>query len=808
MGDFDRATSALMAIDPGCDRAEWVRMGMAAKAAGLPFDVFHGWSKSAPNYTGEHDCRSAWKSFKEDGGITAASLFDRAIKEGWKDSSKAANQNTYSSALTVVKATQKLAVAAVENTVASEVWQLCTAAPCDHPYLIKKCGVPDGLRTYPHDAPILRIMGKNVAGYLAVPCWADNMLQTIQFIPGEGMKLNLPEAQFGAGYLVVGDVAANVRVYVVEGIGQAWVVYGATGAAAVVCFGFGRMRTVAEQLRAQHPSSEIILVPDRAKEEQAAAIATAIGCKWCELPVDLAVPANYDVNDYAQEYGTEALAAVLNTLRGARAAESPGLSNIVTFPVPSLSKCDARDGTLNTRPLTEYGNALRLVDLHGDRLKYVPDARKWIIWDGSAWQWDDGAGVRASAVALADQIYTEGTSHLDNGEHFAKWARKTQESRTAAAAVSMLADTPQMRLPMSCIDSDHFLVGLNNASTVLDLGNGTMRPAAPADYITKSLGVEALGNAADAVRWIQFFDQVFKGDQALIDWMQRFCGYLLTGSTREQIFLFCFGHGANGKSVFVEVLKYILGDYCRAIAPETLCEARRQAGGATPDLAELIGARLAICSETEDNTALAESLVKSLVAGDSMTVRPLYASPIPFTPNFKLMMAGNHKPIVRGNDNGIWRRVRLIPFNVTFAPEDRDPHLLDKLKAERTHILAWMVEGYIKWQQFGLADIPDAIKAATDAYQVDQDLMGRWLEECTTSAPGCETASGDLYESYKTWSIDNGLRPASNVALGRRLSERGYTVRQSHGKRFVVGLSLTEAARADSRSYSQVKGGC
>lgn len=806
MDDLERAASALMAIDPGCGREEWVRIGMAAKAAGLSFDVFHDWCKPAANYVNEKDCLSAWKSFNEAGGITAASLFDKAIKEGWKDPAKASNKNTYASALKVVKPVQKPAIT-TESTKAIKVWELCEPAPHDHPYLTKKHGVPDGLRIYPYDAPVLRIMGQNVGGYLAVPCWADGMLQTIQFIPGEGKKLNLADAQRGVGYFVVGDVAADVRIYVVEGIGHAWAVYSATGAAAAVCFGFSRMKTVAEQLRAQYPSSDIILVPDRAKEEQVAAIAAAIGCKWCELPADLAIPANYDVNDYEQEYGTEALESVLNALHGTRAAASPGASNIVMFPVPSLSKCDARDGTPNTRPLTEYGNAQRLADLHNDRLKYVHDARKWIIWNGSAWTWDDGAGVRASAVALAGQIYAEGNAHLDGAEHFAKWARKSQENRTATASVSMLADTPLMRLPMSCIDSDQFVVGLNHANMVVDLHNGTMRSAVPNDYITKSLGVETLGDAAKAVRWVQFLEQVFEGDYVLIDWVQRFCGYLLTGSTREQFFLFCFGHGANGKSVFIEVLKHILGDYSRAIAPETLCESKRQAGGATPDLAELIGARLAICSETEDNSALAESLVKSLVAGDSMTVRPLYASPIPFTPNFKLVMAGNHKPIVRGNDNSIWRRVRLIPFNVTFAPEDRDPHLLDKLKGEAAHILAWMVAGCIEWQQRGLADIPDAIKTATDAYQDDQDLTGQWLEECTTSSPNSETINGDLYESYKAWCIDNGLRPASNIALGRRLTERGYTVRPSHGKRFVVGLRLTEAARADSRSYSQVKGG-
>jgi P4 family phage/plasmid primase-like protien len=293
-----------------------------------------------------------------------------------------------------------------------------------------------------------------------------------------------------------------------------------------------------------------------------------------------------------------------------------------------------------------------------------------------------------------------------------------------------------------------------------------------------------------------------------MDWMQRFCGYLLTGSTQEQIFLFCFGHGANGKSVFIEVLKHIIGDYSRAIASETLSESKRAAGGATPDLAALIGARLVICSETEDNTALAESLVKSLVSGDSMAVRQLYAAPVQFTPNFKLVMAGNHKPIVRGNDNGIWRRVRLVPFNRTFAPNERDPLLLAKLRAETPHILAWMVQGCIDWQRVGLSVTPATIRQATDAYQVDQDLTGTWLNECTTADKFGETSTTDLYANYKLWSMDNGLRPASAVSLGRRLGERGFIVRQSSGKRIWCGLSLTDTRHeSDANGYANRKGG-
>jgi P4 family phage/plasmid primase-like protien len=155
------------------------------------------------------------------------------------------------------------------------------------------------------------------------------------------------------------------------------------------------------------------------------------------------------------------------------------------------------------------------------------------------------------------------------------------------------------------------------------------------------------------------------------------------------------------------------------------------------------------------------------------------------------MMLGNHKPIIKGNDYGIWRRVRLIPFRRTFKPEERDPALLDKLKAEAPHILAWMVEGCLNWQQRGLKDTPTTIQQATCEYQDEQDLIGNWLSECCNLSPSNETSSTEIYANYKNWCNDNGLRPASNVSLSRRLTERGYCSRKSNGARLWSGISIT-----------------
>ena len=468
--------------------------------------------------------------------------------------------------------------------------------------------------------------------------------------------------------------------------------------------------------------------------------------------------------------------------------------SVAAFHAPRLAGADARDGTRTTRPLTEHGNALRLYDAHGDRLRYCHEVKSWLVWNGAAWTWStDGAQVRETAAHLARAIYREGArASVQDAALYAGWAKQSQKKNVIAAAVALLSDMRALRVPIAGIDVAPLVVGFDQARQVIDLTTGTARPATQSDYVTKALGAATIGNASEAARWRRFLLEIFGGNQELIDWLQRFCGYLLTGSTREHIFLFCYGLGANGKSVFIELLNHIMGDYSRSITSATLSDTKRGAGSATSDLACLIGARMALCSETEDNTPLAESLVKSLVSGDTMSVRKLYCEPFDAKPSFKLVTAGNHKPIVRGNDYGLWRRVRLVPFNVTFAPEERDPQLLEKLKTETPHILAWMIEGCLAWQQRSLADTPACIGAATEQYRADQDLTGRWLAECTTPDGQGEACTDAIYASYKMWSENNGLRPASNVALGRRLSERGFEQRRNRRGRFWGGLLLND----------------
>lgn len=358
MTETERAADALHHLNAHCSRDEWVRVGMAAKSAGLLFDDFHNWSATAGNYLSENDCRIVWNSFDESGAVTRATLFAMAIAQGWKDPSKSRSTRRKKScpSLTPPKPEQpaQMPVKQAVTGNVTQVWEQCIPATPAEPYIHRKQGKPDGLRVYPASAPPLIIRKQNVAGYLVVPCWNGDELQTLQFIPpGKGDKLNLPGASFNDGFFTVGEITD--RAYIVEGIGQAWAVNRTTGAAAAVCFGAGRMETVAKVLRAQNPAARLVLLPDRGKEADAEKIAGLIGGQWVEMPADK--PSNYDANDYLQEAGASALATLLEhvkapamrykLLSGADLCNAPPMRWIVhgVFPMQGLGALFGASGS-------------------------------------------------------------------------------------------------------------------------------------------------------------------------------------------------------------------------------------------------------------------------------------------------------------------------------------------------------------------------------------------------------------------------------------------------------------------------------
>lgn len=459
---------------------------------------------------------------------------------------------------------------------------------------------------------------------------------------------------------------------------------------------------------------------------------------------------------------------------------------------------DVRDGTETTKPLTEIGNALRFLEKHKSLIKYIPESKTFIIWKNGAWEKDEeGARVREMIAHLPADIYAEGAKMISDSIEFAKWARKSQDRRVIIATTELFKDFSDVRVNLSTLDSEHMKVGLNYSRQIIDLTTGECRDSLPEDLITKSLNVDYLGDAEKAVLWLKFLDDVFNGNQPLIDWVKRWCGYILTGDISEQVFLFCFGCGSNGKSVFAETLHEILGDYSKGISSETLTVSNKGGADATPDIAALSGIRLGLSTETSDGSAFNESRLKGLVSGDVMPARFLNKGFFDLKPILKLMILGNHKPTIKGSDDGIWRRVLLLPFEKTFSGDKKDKQIKNKLLLEAPHILAWMVEGAVEWGKMGLSDVPTAIKVATDEYRSDQDIMGIWLlENCQIDVNAkikdvwsIQSKDSLLYNNYRDWCLENGMKSCTKSSWTRRIKERGF-YRKNISNRYEYGIGV------------------
>ena len=291
------------------------------------------------------------------------------------------------------------------------------------------------------------------------------------------------------------------------------------------------------------------------------------------------------------------------------------------------------------------------------------------------------------------------------------------------------------------------------------------------DMITKLVPVE-YNPQSTCPLWLEFLDRVMAGNWPLIDFLARAVGYTLTGLTTEQVLFFCYGLGANGKTTFIRTIQGMLGDYAVQATPDLLL-ARRD-GTAGHELARLRGARMVVTSELDDGRRMAESLVKQLTGGDIVVGRHLYSEAFEFKPTFKLWMVANHRPVIRGTDEAIWRRILLIPFEVTIPPAEQDKALPEKLKRESPGIMNWALQGCLEWQRDGLNPPPEVFAAVKD-YREDMDVLGAFLADCadTTSAFG-EVSAKQLRTAYENWCTENGERPLSQKALAPHLAERGF----------------------------------
>lgn len=443
--------------------------------------------------------------------------------------------------------------------------------------------------------------------------------------------------------------------------------------------------------------------------------------------------------------------------------------------------------------LSRYGGDLRyLRDLAGD---LRGDHFAW--WSGARWE------LRTPAVTAVAAYQREMTAEFrefareilgEAGDFYSltkseketvRFSKEIESHGFKSNWKNEVKGHPSIHMPIANFDADPYLLNCRNGT--LDLRTGKIRPPQRDDYLTRALDID-YNPEASAPLWGAFLSRIFAGNETLIGYMRRVIGYTLTGDTSEQCLFLFYGPGANGKSVLVDVTSAMMGDFAQASPMQTFT-AKPNDNGASNDLARMRGARLVTASETNQGVRMNEALIKKVTGQDKITARFLFSEFFDYLPQFKLWLAMNHKPVIRGTDDGIWRRLRLIPFSVIIPEEERDRHLAEKLKAELVGVLAWAVKGCLEWLRDGMQTPPEVLNA-TDEYRSSQDVIGAFIETSCIVGDEYSVKASALYRAYRKWAEDAGEYPVSQTAFGLELGNRGFGKEHTRAGDFRLGIGL------------------
>jgi putative DNA primase/helicase len=543
----------------------------------------------------------------------------------------------------------------------------------------------------------------------------------------------------------------------------------------------------ANKWKAEHSAflvgADVVILPDNDEpgRSHAAMVATSLRGKAASVRV-LSLPGLPDKGDVADWLANGGTADALMTLVGG-VPDGPAAAHTDAAPPPLKAKVNRDKAgaitSLDGEDLTEDGIALAFTKAHQDQLRYDHTRAAWFQWTGKAWRQDQIKLAFSWCRRTCRQLAKE--AGVEDGD-LARLARAA-----TAAAVERFAQSDEAFAVTSTIwDADPFLMGTPGGT--LDLRTGEIREAIPEDHITK-LAAIAPARSPDCPRWLAFLEQVTNGDHALIRFLRQWCGYCLTGDTREHALLFAHGDGGNGKGVFLNVLAWTMGDYARNAAMDTFTAS--QSDRHPTDLAMLRGARLVTASETEEGRAWAEARIKALTGGDTITARFMRQDFFEFRPEFKLTIIGNHKPILRNVDEAARRRINLAPF--LYKPPQQDKQLEAKLREEGPGILRWMVEGCLDWQMNGLVR-PDVVLSATADYFSEQDTVHQWVEELCKLGPRQSDTLAVLFKSWSDYALANGEKPGTTKWFSQTVAKLGCEAVKNtpgqNGKRGFKGIGV------------------
>ncbi|MHB8423924.1 MAG: DNA primase family protein [Gammaproteobacteria bacterium] len=432
---------------------------------------------------------------------------------------------------------------------------------------------------------------------------------------------------------------------------------------------------------------------------------------------------------------------------------------------------------------TDISNARRFASQHGENLRFTPE-RGWFAWDGRRWAVDEKLiVVQELAKRTAISIFDEVKRAADRDELF-RHAKKSQSRRAIEAMIWLARSEPGIPARLTDFDADGWLFSIRNGT--LDLKTGQLRPHVREDMISNISDVE-FNPEASCELWDAFLWRVTAQNDELYAYLRRFVGYLLVGDVSEQSLHFLYGQGANGKSVFCEVLQRLLGNYAITVSPD-LIMLRRYA--AIPnDVARLRGVRAALMNETGQGSRFDEAKLKDLTGSDTLTARFLHQEFFDFQPSHRILIRGNHKPGIVGTDTGIWRRLRLVPFAVEIPEDEQDRNLLKKLETELSGILNWALAGCLEWQQGGLKP-PAVITEAVRQYRAECDTLGRFIAEQCETRELAQVKSSALYKRYQQFCEQAGERWLPSKDLPGEMERRGFKYKRTEGGRLYLGVEL------------------
>ncbi len=436
---------------------------------------------------------------------------------------------------------------------------------------------------------------------------------------------------------------------------------------------------------------------------------------------------------------------------------------------------------------TDSTNAARLIKEHGRDIRFNKAWKKWLVWNGVFWETDDsGALIHEKGLEMVRNIYDEILKTDDHRERIEieKYGMLSESVRRRKSFVEAAQWVKSLNIISDDLDPDPWLLNVKNGTVNVITGEFTEHRQE--NMITKTANVE-YNPKADCPLWKQFIREIMDYKTDLINFVQTAAGWSLTGDISEQTMFILFGSGANGKSTFLNTVMYLLGDYATAAPTESFM--KKNSDQNTNDIARLRGTRFVSTTEAEQGRRLSEPLIKKITGNDQMTARFLYGEFFNFTPTFKIFMATNHKPVIKGTDHGIWRRIKLIPFTTRIEESRQDKNLEMKLRNEASGILNWLLEGTDRWKREGLKP-PDVVLNATDEYRGEMDVIGNFLKERCVTDFNVTIRIRELYKAYSDWCDDNNERAVPERFLTLRLKEMGFQQSRTAEARFWSGLGL------------------